>query len=179
MEWQTRSTQNAVSERVSRFESEDGNKCACGETGRHAGFRNQYPRGYGSSTLPGRTMLEHDKKREYQKNWLRNKRESNSDFREQEAERLREYRKSLKIRTLNHYGGKCACCNEEAIEFLAIDHINGGGTKHREKIKNRGGWNFYKWLQDNNFPEGYRVLCHNCNQSLGWYGYCPHKTNNN
>jgi hypothetical protein len=26
-----------------------------------------------------------------------------------------------------------------------------------------------------NFPPEYRVLCHNCNQSHGWYGYCPHE----
>jgi hypothetical protein len=32
----------------------------------------------------------------------------------------------------------------------------------------------YAYLIRNNFPEGYRVLCHNCNQSLGYFGYCPH-----
>ena len=25
---------------------------------------------------------------------------------------------------------------------------------------------------------GYRVLCHNCNTSLGLYGYCPHGVQN-
>jgi hypothetical protein len=55
--------------------------------------------------------------------------------------------------------------------MLGIDHINGGGTKHRKEIKNFG---IYKWLIDNNYPLGYRVLCHNCNCSLGFNGYCPH-----
>jgi hypothetical protein len=29
-------------------------------------------------------------------------------------------------------------------------------------------------LARNGFPDGYRVLCHNCNMALGQYGYCPH-----
>ena len=35
---------------------------------------------------------------------------------------------------IDHYSnGKncCACCNEKIYEFLTIDHLNGGGTKHR------------------------------------------------
>lgn len=34
----------------------------------------------------------------------------------------------------------------------------------------------YRWLKDQGFPEGFRVLCHNCNQgreSNG--GICPHR----
>lgn len=30
------------------------------------------------------------------------------------------------------------------------------------------------WLIHNRFPEGFRVLCFNCNNSLGMHGYCPH-----
>jgi len=60
------------------------------------------------------------------------------------------------------------------MEFLAIDHINGGGEKERRKLR-RGGVNFCIWLRSHDFPKGYRVLCHNCNMSLGIYGYCPHK----
>src|SRR5262245_47553294 len=33
-----------------------------------------------------------------------------------------------------HYGTECACCGETHIEFLGIDHINGGGHKHRKEI---------------------------------------------
>jgi len=85
------------------------------------------------------------------------------------------YSQRLRIRVLNHYGGlppKCACCGESQIEFLCIDHIHGGGIKYRREAK---GGHFYQWLKNNNFPEGYQVLCHNCNMAKGFYGYCPHK----
>jgi hypothetical protein len=67
---------------------------------------------------------------------------------------------------------KCSCCGERTPEFLVIDHINGGGTQHRKEVPAN---KFYRWLRDNNWPEGYRVLCHNCNSSYGYYGYCPHQ----
>lgn len=69
------------------------------------------------------------------------------------------------------YGGVCACCGEHRYEFLAIDHINGGGIRHRKQLKIT---KIARWLARNGFPDGYRVLCHNCNMALGQYGYCPH-----
>ena len=82
------------------------------------------------------------------------------------------YRAAIKFEVFEHYGKVCACCGEDKIEFLAIDHINGGGTKHRKEVGS--GIHLYQWLRRNNYPEGFRVLCHNCNQALGTYGYCPH-----
>jgi hypothetical protein len=76
---------------------------------------------------------------------------------------------------IEHYSkGKncCDCCGENKIEFLSLDHINGGGGKHRKEI---GSSNLPFWLIKNKFPDGFRILCHNCNQALGHYGYCPHK----
>ena len=85
--------------------------------------------------------------------------------------------KELKIKVLTHYSSdppKCACppCGEDYIEFLTIDHIEGGGRKH---IKSIGTSMLYRWLVKNNFPEGFQVLCMNCNFSKGKYGYCPHQ----
>lgn len=71
---------------------------------------------------------------------------------------------------LLHYGGKCQCCNEDRYEFLSIDHIKGGGNKHRKEI----GGKLVRWLRKNNYPKDFRVLCYNCNLSLGHHGYCPH-----
>jgi hypothetical protein len=86
--------------------------------------------------------------------------------------RLREKHREKRITLLKRYGGRCACCGESRIEFLAIDHINGGGTKERRSSKPH---EYYKRLLNSALPlPGYRVLCHNCNASIGLYGYCPH-----
>ena len=75
---------------------------------------------------------------------------------------------------LIYYGGnppKCSCCGESTYQFLSIDHIKGGGNKHRKAVKAQ---NLYWWIIKNNFPEGFQILCHNCNLAKGFYGRCPH-----
>ena len=84
-------------------------------------------------------------------------------------ERILEYRKSFikntKIQVISHYSqglNKCALCDEKRLVCLTIDHIKGGGNKHRKEIKVASGTSFARWLIVNNFPEGYRILCMNC-----------------
>jgi len=83
----------------------------------------------------------------------------------------------VKLRVLANYSlGQmcCACCGEQQIEFLSIDHIQGGGGAERKMI---GGGNcIYASLNRRNMPgpERYQVLCHNCNQAKGSHGRCPH-----
>jgi hypothetical protein len=98
--------------------------------------------------------------------------------REKESAGARRRNQALKLEVLQHYSNLnpyCACCGETAIEFLAIDHKNGNGNEHRRKIGNKGGIHMYYWLRNNNFPEGYRVLCMNCNFAYSAYGICPHQ----
>lgn len=73
---------------------------------------------------------------------------------------------------LNHYGSICACCGENNVRFLTVDHTNNDGAEHRKKIKK----DIVYWLIKNNYPEGFQVLCFNCNlgKSLN-KGICPHK----
>lgn len=83
---------------------------------------------------------------------------------------------TLKLRqeVINHYGGKCACCGETHIEFLEIDHIDGGGKQHREKL------NFHNlafWLKANKYPKGFQILCANCHKAKSWNRVCPHQLN--
>lgn len=81
----------------------------------------------------------------------------------------------LKLEILNYYSQnklECQCCSTKELEFLTIDHINGGGAQHRRTMK---AGSLYHWLKRNNFPEGFRVLCMNCNWSYGKWGYCPHE----
>lgn len=84
----------------------------------------------------------------------------------------------IKLTVLEYYGNcKCACCGETRIEFLALDHVKGGGNIDRKKrIKSGERQNAYEYLFKLGLPdkEKYRVLCHNCNMAIGMYGYCPH-----
>jgi len=47
------------------------------------------------------------------------------------------------------------------IRALTIDHINNNGADHRRKMK-KEGITFYRWLINNNYPDGYQVMCINC-----------------
>lgn len=57
---------------------------------------------------------------------------------------------------------ECSLCQENHWELLVVDHIKGGGTKHRKEVTGLGS-SFYIWIINNQYPDGYRVLCHNCN----------------
>src|SRR5258708_6887508 len=66
------------------------------------------------------------------------------------------YHKKLKLLVIGHYTqGKnaCMCCGESHLEFLSVDHINGGGAKHRKEV----GGSIIRYLKRNNFPEGFRI----------------------
>lgn len=80
---------------------------------------------------------------------------------------------SIRQRVKEHYGGKCACCGESNPLFLTVDHVNNDGAAHRKAI---GTGRIYRWLLKNQFPEGYQLLCWNCNLGKFYnHGVCPHK----
>lgn len=90
----------------------------------------------------------------------------------------KKFNQQVKQQVVVAYGGKCACCQEKQLEFLTIDHIDGNGRQHRREIGVSGGSAFYRWLKKNNYPDGFRVLCYNCNCAIGHWGYCPHEPRN-
>lgn len=121
-----------------------------------ASWRKAAPKKEGSST-------------EQVRQWRRDNPDADS---KQRKKRYTAYREEA----LHHYGGvipKCACCEESHKEFLALDHIEGGGNIHRKETGK--GFAFYLWLRKNGYPPLFRILCHNCNSSMGYYGYCPHQ----
>ena len=88
-------------------------------------------------------------------------------------EYARAYWRKMRKAAIDAYGGVCRCCGEGTYEFLAIDHINGGGNKHHRSLRGRN--HLIRLLRQQDYPPGYQVLCHNCNMARGFYGRCPHE----
>jgi hypothetical protein len=101
---------------------------------------------------------------EYMREWRKNNPEKSR------ASTKKSYDKA-RMEMLERYGGsppKCACCGETIVEFLSIDHIEGNGAEHRREIEKEYGWKLGGnqlpfWLKRNDYPEGFQVLCYNCN----------------
>ena len=107
----------------------------------------------------------------------------NVTYRNSHSEELRSHDKERRMQTrlevLEHYSGsppKCACCGEHRSLLLTIDHVGGWGAEHRRAEGNRARGNgLYQNLRKSNYPEGFQVLCYNCNCAEGIWGRCPHK----
>ena len=84
-------------------------------------------------------------------------------------------RKALLVAHYSNSTNRCACCGESDVRFLTIDHINGNGSQHRKSSGCGTGATFYNWLIKAGMPEGYQVLCYNCNLARTWHGKCPHQ----
>lgn len=86
--------------------------------------------------------------------------------------------RAIKIEALSVYGdSKCACCGEDELWFLSLDHIEPIGRKNRPK-KGSSGHSFYFYLKKDGWPDkdNLRVLCFNCNSGRAWNGgTCPHE----
>lgn len=96
--------------------------------------------------------------------------------RDRNNKRKRQQSKELKLIVFDNYNGRaCACCGEDIIDLLTIDHLNNNGAQHRRQIKASGS-GFYRWLRKNDYHKGYNVVCFSCNSGR-WLngGVCPHK----
>lgn len=96
--------------------------------------------------------------------------------REYKLEQAKRYRQELRMGAQRAYGGEnpcCACCGENHIEFLEVDHINNDGANHRREVGD--SIQIFRWLRRENYPAGFQVLCSNCNKAKSIYGICPHQ----
>lgn len=76
------------------------------------------------------------------------------------------YRKNA----LDAYGGQiCVKCGDTRFAVLTFHHTNHDGAEHRRNGVG-SGLSFILWLRRNNYPEGFQVLCQNCN----WIEYIEH-----
>ncbi len=93
------------------------------------------------------------------------------------TERLK-YPASLRYEVFSHYCGgapfcQCDGCTVDFIGFLELDHIKGDGKAHRlANGLGTGGARLWQHVKDAGYPEGYQVLCSNCNGSKGTKGAC-------
>jgi hypothetical protein len=102
------------------------------------------------------------------------------------AEKTRQWRLALKTEVFAAYGNACACCGENEVVFLALDHVLGGGAEHRRRLRGTTGWSavdsrgsssqFWLDVKRQGFPDTYQLLCNNCNIAKHRLGECPHQT---
>lgn len=145
-------------------------KIFCSDNCRAKLYRKRYPERYAKRYKKWYERLKEENPNFTKERYL--KRRSKPNFREQVNRWAKTQYQRLRNLALEKYGSKCECCEESRKEFLGIDHIEGGGTAHRKELK--GKMNIYRYLYKNNYPKDFRLLCYNCNSSLGFYGYCPH-----
>ena len=76
---------------------------------------------------------------------------------------FRVYDQKIKLETVSHYSPTVSCvsCGETDMRVLTIDHIHNDGAKDR--VIRGLGISFYASLKKDSYPEGYQVLCMNCN----------------
>src|SRR5206468_3825012 len=90
-------------------------------------------------------------------------------------DRLKNNDLDMRLAVIDYYSdGTMACrhCNETIWQFLTLDHVDGGGAKHRKEVGS-----IYHWLRRNNYPPGFRILCMNCNSGRAVNGGpCPHES---
>lgn len=91
-------------------------------------------------------------------------------------DRVNAYHERLRLVALVAYSGsppKCACCGNDDLRVLDIDHVRGDGAVHRRSMNvskatgkpyRSGGYTIHLWLKNNGYPSGFQVLCSNCHR---------------
>lgn len=81
----------------------------------------------------------------------------------------------LRSLILAAYGAVCNCpgCHVHHVELLTVDHVNGDGAQHRQRLKSRSTLNIYRDIIRSGFPDSYQVLCGSCNFAKSNRAACP------
>jgi hypothetical protein len=104
------------------------------------------------------------------------------------------YRDSTRLKVLQYYSKSlsnsnipcCRCCGLNShVDFLDIDHITGRKQMDFDselvKIEYSSKLHdalLHKWIIGNNFPDGFQILCKNCNHAKSVpknNNKCPHE----
>jgi hypothetical protein len=111
------------------------------------------------------------KQKEYSETHKEQIKEYQANYRANNEDSLKLYKqnyhqvhyKSLKEKLLDILGSKCAKCAFDDARALQIDHISGGGSKHRVTPGTSGGSYYKSILNDPDILTKYQTLCANCN----------------
>lgn len=71
----------------------------------------------------------------------------------------RERYEAIRIQAINILGGRCVVCDFSDIRALQIDHVNGGGCKHRQEES----YNSILKRIINGDTDDFQILCANHN----------------
>lgn len=144
------------------------NRCEiCDPLCRDCGERNRMKRNYTCGPCKNERL-----KNRYA-NDLEYKMASNSRMYAWKSKNLKELRAAVN----EMYGGKCACCGEDELLFLAVDHVNNDGAAERKASnRNFSTTTFLRDLIRFGEPQSkYQLLCMNCNWGKYRNGICPHQ----
>ena len=89
----------------------------------------------------------------------------------------REARLQLKRTLIYHYSQgqmTCGCCGFGEFDTLTLDHVSGGGRESYRAVFGGSNRMLYEWVRKNGMPEGFQILCANCNASKRDRGACQH-----
>ena len=106
-----------------------------------------------------RPQSRNEYKKEYQKKWIaipKNREKIRYRQRIWGVKALR----TLKLKIIDKYGGKCNRCGFNDWRALQIDHVNSNGYQERELIRKRR--TYYKYVLEDK-SGNYQILCANCN----------------
>lgn len=89
---------------------------------------------------------------------------------------VKRYAEKGKKIVFDHYGSLCACCSEDTVEFLSIDHVDNDSSMDKwPNGKRITGVHLYNRIRKAGFPDTYQILCMNCNFGKRMNGgVCPH-----
>ena len=77
-----------------------------------------------------------------------------------------------RLKFLEAYGKKCACCSEDDPRFLSLDHVENDGNVERRKYSCQ---QLYGIARKEGYPSRFQILCYNCNFGKSTNGgICPH-----
>lgn len=90
------------------------------------------------------------------------------------TQRTKDYIRRLRNKIVDKYGGACACCGETERAFLAIDHVNRDGKRHRDEYpRNMQGYLMSIFRGTGDYV--IQILCGNCHLAKDYRGGCPHQ----